>query len=79
MGTTVAKISVSLDDELLAAIRSDTGPGGVSGWLADAADRKLRAQALRAYADDVEAASGPFSDIELAQARAWLSSATRRS
>jgi hypothetical protein len=31
----MAKISVSLDDELLEAIRADAPHGNVSGWLAD--------------------------------------------
>jgi hypothetical protein len=77
----MAKISVSLDDQLLASIREQAGPEGssVSGWLADAADRKLRAQALHAYADEVEAATGPLTPVELAAARSWLSSATQRS
>lgn len=75
----MAKISVSLDDELLAAIREDALGGTVSGWLADAAQRKLRVQALHAFADEVEASSGPLSAEELDRARAWLSSATQRS
>lgn len=75
----MAKISVSLDDELLDAIRADAPRGNVSGWLADAADRKLRARALHAFADEVEAATGPLEARELERARAWLSSATPRS
>lgn len=35
IGATMAKISVSLDDELLEAIRADAPHGNVSGWLAD--------------------------------------------
>jgi hypothetical protein len=76
----MAKISVSIDDDLLASIHEQTGPeGSVSGWLADAADRKLRAQALDAYADQVEATTGPLTPAELTAARSWLSSATQRS
>jgi hypothetical protein len=41
----------------------------VSGWLADAAERKLRADSLHAYTDEVEAASGPPTDRDLADAR----------
>jgi hypothetical protein len=75
----VAKISVSLDDSLLDEIRASAQQGNVSGWLADAAQRKLRADALNAYADEVEVATGPLTDQELAHARAWLSSVTQRS
>jgi hypothetical protein len=72
----MAKISVSLEDDLLAAIRAEAADGNVSGWLADAARRKLRARALRAYADEVERESGPLTPDELGLARTWLSSAT---
>lgn len=77
----MAKVSVSLDDELLAAIREQTEPGEdtVSGWLADAAARKLRAQALHTYADAVEATSGPLTQAEVTEAQRWLSSVTPRS
>jgi hypothetical protein len=75
----MAKISVSLDDELLQAIRADAPAGNVSAWLSDAARRKLRVQALHAYAEEVEATSGPLTEQELEQARRWLSSATPRS
>ena len=76
---TMAKISISLSDELLDAIRADASGGNVSGWLADAAERKLRILALHAYADEVEAASGPLTEDELEAARGWLSSATPQS
>jgi hypothetical protein len=75
----MAKISVSLDDSLLDAIRASAEEGNVSGWLADAAQRKLRADALNAYADEVEATTSPLTEQELAHARAWLSSVTQRS
>jgi hypothetical protein len=75
----MAKISVSLEDGLLESIRADADEGNVSSWLADAAQRKLRSRALHDYADDVEAASGPLTDVELEQGHAWLSSATPRS
>jgi Arc/MetJ-type ribon-helix-helix transcriptional regulator len=75
----MAKISISLDDTLLAAIRQQAPSGNVSGWLAEAAERRLRNEALRAYAAEVEAESGPFTSEELEAARAWLPSATQRS
>jgi hypothetical protein len=75
----MAKISVSVEDGLLDAIRVKAQDGNVSGWLADAAQRKLRADSLNHYADEVESATGSLTEQELARARAWLSSVTRRS
>jgi hypothetical protein len=73
----VAKISVSLEDELYARVREASGSEGVSGWLAAAASARLRADALRAVAEEIaQGTGGPFTDQELAQARRWLPSSS---
>ena len=72
-GAEMAKISVSLDDELYGRVRDAAGPAGVSGWLADAASARLRAEALSAVADEIaESTGGAYTDSELAKAREWL-------
>jgi hypothetical protein len=71
----VAKFSVSLDDDLYQRVRDVAGPGGVSGWLADAALARLRADALCAVAEEIaEATGGPYTERELEEARQWLPS-----
>jgi hypothetical protein len=73
----VAKISVSLEDELYARVRKASGPEGVSGWLAVAASARLRADALRAVADEIaQETGGPFTAEELTEARQWLPSSS---
>ena len=73
----VAKISVSIDDELYARVREVAGPTGVSGWLADAAAARLRADALRAVAEEIAAETGgPLSEREREEARGWLHSSS---
>jgi hypothetical protein len=73
----VAKISVSLEDDLYQRVRDAAGPDGVSGWLADAAAARLRANALQAVADEIAAATGgPYSERELNEARTWLPSSS---
>jgi hypothetical protein len=73
----MAKISVSLEDDLYRRVREAAGPDGVSGWLADAAAARLRANALRAVADEIAAATGgPYSERELNEARRWLPSSS---
>ena len=69
----MAKISVSIDDELLARVREQSG-GNVSAWLAAAAERRLRSEARSEFVAAVEAESGPLTEAELARADAWLSS-----
>jgi hypothetical protein len=71
----MAKISVSLEDELYRQVREAAGPEGVSGWLAAAAAARLRAETLRAVADEIaEAAGGPYTEREIDLAREWLPS-----
>lgn len=73
----MAKISVSMDDELYGRVRDAAGVEGVSSWIAQAADARLRAQALAAVADEIAAATGgPFSDDELEDARRCLRSSS---
>lgn len=71
----MAKISVSLEDDLYQRVRDAAGADGVSGWLADAAARRLRREGLRAVADEIAAETGgPFTEDELSEARGWLHS-----
>ncbi len=73
----MAKISVSLEDDLYRRVRDAAGPDGVSGWLADAAATRLRADALRAVAAEIAASTGgPYTERELSEARAWLPSSS---
>lgn len=69
----VAKISISLDDDLYQRIRRAAGKEGVSAWIADAAAARLRKDILREVADEIaEATGGPFTEQEKEEARKWL-------
>jgi len=73
----MAKISVSLEDDLYRRVRDAAGPAGVSSWLADAAARTLRSNTLYAVANEIAAETGgPFTEDELSEARAWLPSSS---
>jgi hypothetical protein len=69
---TTSRLAISLDAELAEQIRAAAGDDTVSGWLADAAERKLRAQGLRQVVDEWEEDHGGFTDIELRRARRQL-------
>jgi hypothetical protein len=68
----VEKLAISLDPELLAEVRTDAEANGetVSGWLADAAARKLRRRAAQLVLQTFEADHGKITDEELAEVRA---------
>jgi hypothetical protein len=70
----VDKLSVSFDPDLGDAVRAAANRSGrgLSGWLAEAAAAKLRAEALADFLDAWEAEHGPLTAEELATATAEL-------
>lgn len=70
----VDKLSVSFEPGLGDAVREAARRSGrgLSGWLADAAAARLRAEALAELLDGWEAEHGPLSADELARASAEL-------
>lgn len=73
----LAKISISLDDDLYRQVRDAAGKQGVSAWLAAAASARLRADALLSVAEEIAGETGgPFTERELEEARKWLHSSS---
>ena len=70
----VDKMSISLDPTLGDAVRASAARSGrgLSGWLAEAAAAKLRAEALREYLQEYQREHRPFTEEELAWGRAQL-------
>jgi hypothetical protein len=66
----VDKLSVSFDPDLGDAVRSAAKRSGrgLSGWLADAAAARLRAEALADFLDGWETEHGPLTSEEVAKA-----------
>jgi hypothetical protein len=71
----VDKLSVSFDPDLGDAVRAAAKRSGrgLSGWLAEAAAVKLRAEALAEFLDRWESEHGELTAEELARAVAELS------
>jgi len=66
------KVSVSMPEELTAAVRERTGPGGFSRYVTEAVEERLRLDLMDEYAAELEAANGPVSPEELREAmREW--------
>lgn len=73
----VAKISISLDDDLYQRVRLAAGKEGVSAWLAATAEARLRRDILREVANEIaEETGGPFTEQEREEARKWLFSSS---
>jgi hypothetical protein len=68
----VQKVSVSMPEDLAAAVRERTGAGGFSRYVAEAVEEKLRLELMDQYAAELEAANGPVTPEELEEAmREW--------
>jgi hypothetical protein len=68
----VQKVSVSMPEELTAAVRARTGPGGFSHYVTEAVAERLRLDLMDEYSAELEAALGPLSPEELEEAmREW--------
>ena len=57
----VQKVSVSMPEELTAAVRARTGPGGFSRYLTEATERKLQHDLLGDLLAELNAEFGPVS------------------
>jgi hypothetical protein len=55
----VRKVSVSMPEELTAAIRERTGPGGFSRFVSEAAERRLRNESLGELLAEMDEIYGP--------------------
>lgn len=58
----VQKVSVSMPSELVEAIRAETGAGGFSRYVTDAAQKRFRREQLRKLLDELEAEYGPVDE-----------------
>lgn len=68
----VQKVSVSMPEELTAAIRTRTGPGGFSHYVTEAVEERLRLELMAEFAAELAAANGPVTPEELEEAlREW--------
>ena len=67
-----AKMSISLEATLGEAVReaAQRSGKGLSAWVAEAAEAKLRSEALKYALDEWEAENGAFTEEELAWALA---------
>lgn len=66
---TVARLAISLDEELAAEVRRAAGKEPLSTWIADALRRKIRAQGLRRVVSEWEREHGSLTPTELKRAR----------
>jgi hypothetical protein len=67
---TAARLAISIEPALAKRIRKAAGREPISAWLADAAQRKLRAEGMLEVVRAWEAEHGELSEAELRKAAA---------
>lgn len=65
----IAKVSLSLDDDLVTAARSRVGGRGLSGYVNEALRRRLQRDRLMELLEQMEAAVGPVDPRILQEVR----------
>ncbi len=65
---TVARLAISLDEELERQVRRAAGKQPLSTWMADAARKKLRSEGLLRIVGEWEAEHGELDAGELEEA-----------
>lgn len=65
----VSKVSVSMPEDLTAAVRQRVGAGAFSRYVAEATTERLRLELLGEYLDELDARHGPVPQELLDQAR----------
>lgn len=66
---TVARLAISLDEDLARAVKEAAGDEPTSAWLAEAARQRLRAEGLAQVVAEWEAEAGALTSAELAAVR----------
>lgn len=66
---TVAKVSMSLDEDVLAQARERVGGRGVSAYVNEAVRRQLRRDALADVLAQMRAANGPVPEEQMEEVR----------
>ena len=75
---TVTRLAVSFDRKLARAVRKAASSGSTSAWLADAAERKLRAEGLLEVVADWEKEHGAITDEDVRKAAKKLTRRPRK-
>ncbi|MGH8907218.1 MAG: CopG family transcriptional regulator [Egibacteraceae bacterium] len=73
------KVSLTLDEKVLAAAREQVGERRLSAYVNDAVERQLQRDRLREFLDEAEAEAGPIPDEIMEQVRReWPAPARER-
>ena len=69
---TMSRITITVDDDVLAEVRSIVAPGEVSAYVLEALRQRLRRDPLQRLLDQLDEWYGPLTDEEKAEGERWV-------
>jgi Arc/MetJ family transcription regulator len=76
MATT--RITITIDAELLAELKSRVGRGEVSAYVIEAIRTQLRKDPILELLDSLDEMYGPLTDEQIAEGEQWMKEANER-
>ena len=73
-----SRITVTIDDEVLAELRTQVGPGDVSAFVTEAIRNRLRKDPIMELIEQLGEIYGPITDDERAEAEVWVQEIERQ-
>jgi len=74
----MSRITITLDDETLAELRGQAGPGELSAYVLEAIRSRLRVEPIDRLLIRLDDAYGPLTDDELEEGEEWWHSVKER-
>ena len=73
-----ARITITVDEDVLDELKSRVGPGEVSSYVVEALRARLRKDPILELLDKLDEMYGPLTDDEIAEGEQWLKEANER-
>ncbi len=77
-GVAATRITITVDEDVLAELKSRVGPGEVSSYVVDAVRARLRKDPILELLDKLDEMYGPLTDEQIAEGEQWMKEANER-
>lgn len=75
---TTARVTITIDQDILAELKERVGPGEVSAFVVEALRHKLRIDPIKELLRQLDEMYGPLTEQELKEGAEWYDQAMQR-
>lgn len=75
---TTARVTITIDEDILAELKERVGPGEVSAFVVEALRHKLRIDPIKELLRQLDDMYGPLTEQELKEGAEWYDQAMQR-